>query len=122
MAANLESITLPLLKVDKTLGARKQRITVNTAGNLVPVFSGRCLLVGMLLRAGAVTTTAIAYDMAWQGSVQPGALTVDTTKEAAGVKAAVFDGFVNFPIICNDGLVVSLDQIDGVLNIFFVPL
>lgn len=122
MAVDQERVTLPLLQVDKTLGARKARITVNAAGNLVPVFSGRCLLVGILLRAGAATTTVIAYDMAWQGSVQPGQLTADTTKEAAGVKAVTFDGFVNFPIICNDGLVVSLDQTDGVANIYFVPL
>lgn len=127
---SMESLTLPRgdTRDDPVRGARVFRMTVQnvfsaTSGaGTVAVFAAPCIVVGMLLRAGAAASTMICYNQECSGLYAQGSIIADATKEVAGVKTSVFDGFVNFPINCPEGLVASLDQTDAIGYIYYVPL
>lgn len=114
--------TFPKAEIDNLVGARPFRVKVQAAGNSVPVYSGRCVVVGALLTAGAATSTMNIYNLGWQGSVAQGTQLLDATRRVAAVKTGVYDGFVNFPITCEDGLMCDLDQTDAEGYIYYVPL
>ena len=127
---SMESLTLPQFdtRTNPTRGARLYRVIVQTAfaagggAGVVAIYAGPCLLVGMLLRAGAAAATLIAYGQECSGLNAQGSIIADPTKEIAGVKTTVFDGFVNFPISAPEGLIVSLDQTDAIGYVYYVPL
>lgn len=95
-------------------GALWKLIDVNTATEVIKVYDGPCLFIGAIMQSGAAITILAIYDQA-EGPVQ-------TTKRAPGIKApgGGYDGFIN-PLEMERGIICTLDAIDGLAWLFYVP-
>lgn len=89
-------------------------VDVNNVGDVIKVFGGPCLYVGAILQAGAAITILSIYDLA----AEP----VDATRRKPGVKAAGggYDGFT-IPQEMEQGIIATLDAVDAIAWIFYVP-
>lgn len=98
-------------------GVNKATVRVGVVGQSVPIYAGACNVYGVLLRAGALDTILRLAD-------QPGVpnVALDTAKEAPGTRTSVFDGWIGPPIYFGEGIVASMDQIDALAWVFYLPL
>jgi hypothetical protein len=114
--------SLPRIFDSPLVGARHVRIVSNPVNTIIQVYSGQCVLVGVLVRAGAATSECIVYDVAFGSGTPPDNSVVVPQNEVARARATTYSGFVNFPIAVQNGLVAQVDQTDAVAFVYYYPI
>jgi hypothetical protein len=98
-------------------GALTRRITTTSPFAVLRVFDGKCLLLGAFVLAGAAEAILRIWDSR-ETIVPPDR----ELREKPAVKTATYDGYVNIPMMCNDGIIVQLSQTDAEAWLIFYPL